>query len=452
MKNRKPIRTSTVSRRDFLGRAARAAGGVLCAPFLSRQVLAAPPSGTILHASIGASRQAGRDLELLARHACVKLVAIADVDESKSAAWKEKYPEARIYTDWRELFEKEKHLDTVNVSTPDHMHAAIAMSAMQLGKHVYVQKPLTHDVYEARQLTQFARVKRLVTQMGIQIQSGSEYRQAVKLIRDGVIGKVKEVHSWCGKIWGDTKPLPDRQDEPPPTFHWDLWLGTAAKRPFLGNGYYHPQTWRSRLDFGTGSLEDMGCHIFDPVFGALELTAPSSVRSAGPAPNQWNWAPNSRVHYVFPGTKCTAEPEFSLSWYDGAERPPKEILALTPVERLPGTGSIFVGTSGAMLLPHISRPRLFQNGEPLDLPLPEVEDGNHYTQFLQAVLANGRTGANFDYAGPLTETVLLGGIASRFRDTTLQWDATALEFKNLSEANPFLRRAYRDGWQVKGLS
>ena len=440
-------------RRVFLRRSVLAAAGVAVgAPFISSRSLATPASRTILHASIGASRQAGRDLELLARHPYVRLVAIADVDDTKAALWKEKYPAARIYQDWRELLEKEKQLDTVNVSTPDHMHAAIAMSAMQLGKHVYVQKPLAHDLYEVRQLTKFAKAKKLVTQMGIQIQSGSEYRQAVTLIREGAIGKVKEVYSWCGKTWGDTKPLPVRQDEPPAGFNWDLWLGTAATRPFIGNGYYHPQTWRSRLDFGTGSFGDMGCHIFDPVFGSLGLTAPISIRSEGPAPNQWNWAPNSREHYVFPGTKLTAGKTFNLCWYDGEERPPKAVLALAPVERLPGTGSIFVGTNGTMLLPHISRPKLFQNGELLDHPLPKVEDGNHYTQFLQAVLGNGKTGANLDYAGPLTEAVLLGGIASRFRDTTLLWNARSLKFQNVSAANQFLRRDYRDSWQVKGLS
>lgn len=441
------------SRREFLRRVSFAAAGAgLGAPFIARNLLAAPPSQTILHASIGASRQAGRDLELLARHPYVKLVAIADVDSEKSAPWKEKYPDVRIYQDWRELLDKEKQLDTLNVSTPDHMHAAIAMSAMQLGKHVYVQKPLTHDIYEARQLTKFAKEKKLITQMGIQIQSGSEYRQAVQLVQAGAIGKVQEVHSWCGKTWGDTKPPPERQDQPPTGFNWDLWLGTAAACAFIGKGYYHPQTWRSRLDFGTGTFGDMGCHIFDPVFGSLALTAPISIRSEGPAPNQWNWAPNSIVHYVFPGTQYTAGKTLNMTWYDGDQRPPQAVQALVTVEKLPATGSIFIGTKGVMLLPHISRPKLFQNGELLDHPLPKVEDGNHYTQFLQAVLGNGKTGANFNYAGPLTEAVLLGGIASRFRNTTLLWDARAMKFKNVSTANQFLRRDYRAGWNVKKLS
>jgi predicted dehydrogenase len=424
----------------------------LAAPFLTRYSLAAPASETILHASIGASRQAGSDLQWIARHPNVKLVAIADVDGSKSAPMREKFPEARIYQDWRELLEKEKELDSLNVSTPDHMHAAIAMSAMQLGKHVYVQKPLAHDIYEVRQLTRFARQKKLVTQMGIQIQSGSEYRQAVQLVRAGTIGKVKEVHSWCRKTWGAQNPPPDRRDTPPPEFDWDLWLGVAATRPFIGDGYYHPGNWRSRLDFGTGTFGDMGCHIFDPVFGSLGLTAPISVRSEGPAPNQWDWAVDAVVHYIFPGTDFTEDRQFKLSWYDGAARAPKEVLSLVNVERIPATGSIFIGTQGVMLLPHIARPRLFPEDQFADFQLPKVEDGNHYTQYVETILGRGKTGASFDYSGPLTEAVLLGGVASRFPQTTLEWNSRAMKFKNVREANQFRRREYREGWKVKGLS
>lgn len=439
----------SLSRRDFLR---HAAGAALAVPFLTRHALAAPPSQTILHASIGASRQAGSDLQWIARHPNVKLVAIADVDESKAAPMREKFPEARFYQDWRELLEKEKQLDSLNVSTPDHMHAPIAMAAMQLGKHVYVQKPLAHDIYEVRQLTNFARKNRLVTQMGIQIQSGSEYRQAVQLVRAGTIGKVKAVHSWCGKTWGDPKLLPDRRDTPPAGFDWDLWLGTAAARPFIGEGYYHPGNWRSRLDFGTGTFGDMGCHIFDPVFGALELTAPLSIRSEGPAPNDCNWALNAIIHYVFPGTKFTAERTLKMTWYDGAARPPREVLSLVNVERMPATGSIFIGTKGVMLLPHISRPRLFPEAQYADFQLPKVEDGNHYTQYVDTILGRARTGANFDYSGPLTEAVLLGGVASRFPQTTLKWNSRTLKFRNESAANAYLRREYRAGWRIKGLA
>jgi predicted dehydrogenase len=441
------------SRREFLRRASLAAAGTgVAAPFITRNLLAASPSDTLLHASIGASRQAGRDLDNLARQKNVRLVAIADVDETHSAPWKERFPDVRIYQDWRELLDKEKSLDILNVSTPDHMHAPIAMSAMQLGKHVYVQKPLTHDIHEARRLTEFAREKKLVTQMGIQIQSTSDYRQAVRIVRDGAIGKVKEVHSWCGKTWGDAGPQPDRRDTPPATFNWDLWLGTAATRPFIGDGYYHPQAWRSKLDFGTGSFGDMGCHIFDPVFSALELTAPISVRSEGPPPNQWHWAPNSIVRYVFPGTSFTAEKTFNMTWYDGKERPPQDVQALVTVENFPNIGSIFIGTKGVMLLPHIARPKLFPEKDFEGFTKPRVEDGNHYTQFLDAIRGKGAAGARFDYSGPLTEAVLLGGVASRFPKTTLNWDVKAMKVTNVAEANQFLRRTYRHGWEVKGLS
>jgi predicted dehydrogenase len=178
------------------------------------------------------------------------------------------------------------------------MHAPIALSAMQLGLHAYVQKPLTHDIYEARRLAEMARKKKLVTQMGIQVHSSAQYRSAVQLIQSGAIGKVREVHSWSEKKWGDPAPLPDRSDPVPETLNWDHWLGTAAPRPYL-RGYYHPSNWRKRIDFGTATFGDMGCHIYDPVFGSLELTAPVSVRSEVPAPTEHNWGDQRRYPVRF---------------------------------------------------------------------------------------------------------------------------------------------------------
>ena len=323
---------------------------------------------------------------------------------------------------------------------------------MQLGKNVYVQKPLTHDIYETRRLTEVAREKKLVTQMGIQIHSTLEYRLAVRLIQDGVIGKIKEVHSWSNKKWGDMEPLPDRTDPVPPNFDWDLWLGVCATRPFIGNGYYHPANWRKRLDFGTGTFGDMGCHIFDPVFKALDLTAPLSVRSEGPAPNKWNWAINAVIHYVFPGTKYTEGNTINITWYDGDAKPDKDVQALVGPNPIPGQGSIFIGTKGVMLLPHIARPILFPQDQFKEFKPPKVETANHYTQFLEAVRGNGTTWANFDYSGPLTESVLLGSVATHFPKTTLEWNAKALKFTNVNEANQYIRRQYRKGWEIKGLS
>jgi predicted dehydrogenase len=182
------------------------------------------------------------------------------------------------------MLEKERGgLDIACVGTPDHMHAPMAMSAMQLGLHVYVQKPLTHNIFEARRLTEMARKKKLVSQMGIQRHSSSEYRTAAQLVQSGAIGKVKEVHAWSNKKWGDPEPMPDRSDPVPETLDWDQWLGVAETRPYIAN-YYHPGNWRKRIDFGTATFGDMGCHIYDPIFEALQLKAPISVRSEGPVP------------------------------------------------------------------------------------------------------------------------------------------------------------------------
>ncbi len=442
------------SRREFLRRSSLAvAGTAFAAPFVNGcTTTTRTPSDVVLHASIGAGGQAHSDLMQLVGHKKLKLVAVADVDLTKAGKLKEKFPDIRIYQDWRELLKKEKDIHSVNVSTPDHMHAPIGMSAMNIGKHVYIQKPLAHDIYEVRKLTEFAAKKKLVTQMGIQIHSASDYRRAVKIIQDGAIGKIKEVHSWCGKGWGDLTALPDRRDVPPAGFDWNLWLGVMADRPFIGDGYYHPGNWRKRLDFGTGTFGDMGCHIFDPVFSALELTAPLTVRSEGKSPNQWNWATDAIVHYVFPGTNHTEGKTINVSWYDGESSPPAEVLALIGTEPKPGCGSIFIGTKGVMLLPHINRPKLFLEAQFEEYPMPKVEDGNHYHLFVDAILGGAKTGANFNYAGPLTESVLLGSVACRFPKTTMDWDAKNLRFTNVADANQFLRRKYRKGWEVKGLS
>src|SRR5207245_6086011 len=180
------------------------------------------------------------------------------------------------------------------------------------------------DLRGVSRLNEFAEKKGLVTQMGIQIHSTGHYRMAKKLVQSGAIGKVKEVHSWCPKSWGDPNPRPEATDPVPNGFDWNLWLGVCAERGFIGNAYYHPANWRKRLDFGTGTFGDMGCHIFDPVFDSIELSVPISVRSEGPCPNQWNWALDSHIQYLFSGTAWTAEKTLKVTWYDGAAKLPAE--------------------------------------------------------------------------------------------------------------------------------
>jgi len=437
------------SRRSFLKTIATTALG---APFITRGLMAQSPNSVVRHASFGSAGMAWSDVSEFSKFPQFKLVAVSEVDLNRTTELKKKFPDVPVYQDWRKLLDKEaKNIDSVNVSTPDHMHAPIGMSAMQLGKNLYGQKPLAHDLYEVRRVTEFAREKNLVTQMGIQIQSVNHYRLAVRLIQDGVIGKIKETHSWCPKSWGDPAPRPERTDPVPQGFDWNLWLGVVAERPFIGNEYYHPVNWRKRLDFGTGTFGDMGCHIFDPVFSAVGLHAPINVRSEGPTPNKWNWALDSKIHYTFPGNGRTAESTIPVHWYDGAAKPPAEVLKLLEGDERPETGSIFVGTDGVLVLPHWSRPLLYPDAKFKDFKFPDVPGGDHWEQFLQACQGNCKTTANFSYAGPLTEAVLLGGVASRFPQTTLKWDSAKMKF-DVAEANQFIRRSYRHGWSVKGLS
>jgi predicted dehydrogenase len=445
---------TSLNRRSFLK---QLAAGVAVAPFAARGLMARGQmaAGTIRHATFGAAGMAWSDVTAIARHPAVTVVAACDVDLNRTVEFRKKFPDARIYQDFRELLDKERDLDTVNVSTPDHMHATIGLAAMQRGLHVYGQKPLTHDLYEARQMTLTAREKRLVTQMGIQIHSHSEYRTAVKLVQHGAIGKVREVHTWSNKAWGDAGEQPARVDAVPKDFDWNLWLGVCKERPFIGGGWYHPSNWRKRLDFGTGTFGDMGCHIFDPVFEALALTAPISVRSEGAAPNTHSWATDAIVRYVYPGTEYTEGKTLPVTWYDGQQRPPEEIQALVTggkdgkaddkTNKLPDQGSIFIGAKGIMVLPHVGMPRLI-GADLKDAGIEKAEGVDHWIQFIDAALGVGKTGANFDYAGPLSESVLLGSVATRFPKTTLEWDGPGLRFTNVAEANAHVRRAYRAGW------
>jgi len=435
------------NRRTFLKASAFAA---VAAPAIIKGITAAPPSDRIFHASFGGAGMARADYTAISKADNVQLIAVADVDLSRTEGLREKWPELRIYQDWRELLDREKELNSVNVSTPDHMHAPIAMSALNLGLPVYGQKPLTHDIYETRRLTEQAREKGLVTQMGIQIHSSAEYRSAVELVQTGAIGKIKEVHTWSSKKWGDSASMPDRIDPIPAELSWNLWLGVCAERPFIGDRWYHPGNWRKRLDFGTGTFGDMGCHIYDPVFKALALTAPLSVRSEGAAPNQHSWATDAIVKYVFPGTEFSSGNTVNVTWYDGDRRPPEDIIRLAG-GKIPDQGSVFLGTDGVMVLPHVAAPILLPEDKFKGFQRPRIKPDNHWVQFIDAVRGNGQTSAGFDYSGPLSEAVLLGSVASRFPNKTLEWDAANLKFPNQPEADRFVRRSYRRGWEVEGL-
>jgi predicted dehydrogenase len=432
----------------------RAALATFAAPFVWRLHAHAAPSDTVIHASFGADGMAGSDIGSLTRSPNLKLVAVAEVDQNSKnlAALKKKYPELRVYEDFRVLLDKEKDLNSVNVSTPDHMHAPIAMSAMNRGLNVYGQKPLTQTLHEARRLTEVAAAKKLITQMGIQVHSSRSHKLIPELVHAGAIGKVKEVHSWSNKSWGDTKPKPAKTDPIPKGFAWDKWLGVAAERPFIG-GYYHPGEWRKRLDFGTGTFGDMACHILDPVFAALGVGNPSSIRSEiDAAPNDYNWSLDVQVKYVFPGSKFTTD-TVALTWYNGGVRPPKEVVAHIGNQGLDGQGSILVGTDGVMYSPYNKggMPILLPGDKFKDFKMPDTKGDDHYLQYVNAVRGMATTSAPFSYSGPLTEMVLLGCLATRFPKVDLKWDTKAMKVTNHEPANACVKKTYRKGWEVEGL-
>jgi predicted dehydrogenase len=440
--------THRTTRRTFITHAATA--GLALPTAMPKLVRAASSNGKVHHATVGCSGMPWNDVRNIARGDHVKIVAACDVDKRQFDGVKKNFPDAKLYTDWREMLAREdENLDSVNVGTPDHMHAPITVSALRRGKHVYCQKPLTHNVHECRRVTEEAREAGTVTQMGIQVHSRTEYRLAVRLLRDGAIGKVKESHSFSGKSWGGgTRPY--GKDPVPDPLHWEGWLGVAPWRPYLKD-VYHRRKWRRWQDFGTGNLGDMACHIFDPVFNGLELTAPVDVRSEGPEPFTETWPNTYTAHFTFPGTKHTGGDTVSLSWYDGGAKPPKRIRKLLGDMDLPRQGSIVVGTEGTMLIPHVGGPRLLPQKKFQKYEYPDLPPDNHWDQYVAACRGEGETSASFDYSGPLAETVLVGTIASRFKGQTLKWDAKNLKFTNASEPNRHVKEEYRDGWKVEGL-
>lgn len=440
-----------LTRRSFV-KSVASLGLALPALRASQLVRAASPNGLLRHASFGANGMAWADISSLTGSKTLKLVAVCDIDEARFDKVGKQFPDVARYTEWRKMLEKEdKNIDSVNVTVPDHMHASIALSALRLGKHVYCQKPLTKWVSEARALRLESQKRpKQMTQMGIQIHSSTEYRLGVHLIQSGVIGKIKRVHSFEAKSWGGKGERPAETSEIPAGFNWDHWLGVAPVRPFA-KGAYHPGNWRRWCDFGTGTFGDMGCHILDPVFKSLELTAPLTVQSVGPAATPEQWPERATVHYTFPGTKFTAGDTIEVTWYDGGEIPSAEVMGLMEDMKPPRAGSIFIGEKGVMVMPHVAGPRLFPKTQFADFKMPDVGPDNHWAQFVNACRGEGKTRTPWSYAGPLTESVLLGTVALRFPNQPLTWDAANLKVPNFADANQWTHRQYRDGWSIEGL-
>jgi predicted dehydrogenase len=446
------------SRRKFIQTTAT---GALAAPFLLQSCK--PDDGILQHACIGVGGMGFHDLKEFLKHEKVQIVAICDVDSDRLKTASELVPEARTYTDWRELLKKErKYIESVNVSVPDHSHFSIAYEAIQKRKHVYCQKPMCHDVAEVRELTKASVEKRVITQLGTQHASSANDRRGVQLIKEGAIGKIKHAYL-CSNRPGAIEryrlegPRPAAGQEPPAHLNWDLWLGTAPERPFVPD-IYHPMIWRCWLDFGTGWSGDIGCHIFDAVWKGLDLKAPKSVIAEvqaswknSPERRADNWPQGDHITWMFPGNEYTESDELPIEWFDGEMYPPQEIMDLFPHETYPAESAMLVGTEGALIIVHGAGLALLPKEKFENYDVPAFSDRNHYHHFVDACLGGEKTESHFAQTGPMTEAILLGTVAIRVPDTLLEWDADKMKFPNHPEADQFLRRKYRDGWSVGGF-
>jgi predicted dehydrogenase len=371
------------------------------------------------------------------------IVAVCDVDELYLAKAKERFPQAQAFQDFRKMLELPE-LDAVVISTADHTHAVATVAALGRGLHVYCEKPLTHSVAEARTVAKAARKAGKATQMGTQIHAGKNYRRVVELVQSGVIGPISEVHVWVtGKSWGGGE-RPTETPAVPPHLHWDLWLGPAPERPYHPD--YVPRNWRRWWDFGGGTLGDMGCHLMDLPFWALGLQTPTAVEAEGP-PVHSETAPGSlTVRYDFPARG--AQPPVRLTWYHGDE-PPAALLAAHGMTEPKGAGVLFIGQAGALFADYGARKLLpLEKFADFHAPPKTIPDSiGHHAEWIAACKTGAPTTCNFDYAGALTEAVLLGNVAYRVGQR-IEWDAPNLRITNVPDAARFLRREYRAGWTL----
>jgi predicted dehydrogenase len=451
--NQTKARPGIFTRRQFMGGLAASSAAFMVVP---SRVLglggSTSPNEKLNIAGIGIGGQGGSDINQMKSE---NIVALCDVDWAHAAGMFKQFPQAKRHKDFRKMLEEQKDIDAVVVGTPDHLHAFASMAAIKLGKHVYCEKPLTHSVWEARQVAQAAREYKVATQMGNQGQASEETRRLSELVWAGAIGPVREAHIWTDRpsnglfaeYWPQGVARPKETPPVPDTLSWDLWLGPAPERPY--NPAYLPFKWRGWWDFGTGALGDIGCHAMDPVFRALKLGAPTSVEATSTRVNEETYPLGSVVTYHFPARGDM--PPVKLVWYDGGLRPPRP-AELEDGQVMGTNGRLLIGDKGVMLGNRVvpeSRRKEFE-----ETPQTIPRSAGHYKEWIDACKGGKPGGSNFDWAGPLAEAVLLGNVALRAKlreDMTrykLLWDAPNLRITNLPEANQFLRREYRKGWSI----
>ena len=440
-----------MNKRTFL----KSAATIASTAFIPSVGWAFPKNKRLRTAHIGVGGMGAEDLKAVASHSLVDVVALCDVDSNALNAAKLIYPSAKTFSDYRELFETlGDQIDAVVVSTPDHTHAPASLMAMDIGKAVYCQKPLTHHISEARKMAELANKKNLVTQMGIQVHSFYDYKLATLLIQSGIIGKVNCVRAWSPKNWGYDGSAPKSFDTVPSNLDWNLWLGTAKKHQFK-EGIYHPSNWRKLIDFGCGTLGDMGVHIFDTPYNALSLDVPKTIKNECRLPNGFGFPEKNKVTYIFPPTNYTTN-ELKWVWYDGIGAPENhKDFSLPNNDKLHDQGAMFMGEKGRLYLPHFQElPRLIIDGKYVEIDVEKFglgmpvrdygsESKKHYHEFVDSCLGKASCSAPFSYGSKLTETILLGVIAGRFPGKTLHWDKNLSKFSE-EEANEFIDGTYRE--------
>jgi len=473
-----------ISRRKFIAQSAAAATAFTILPRFVLGKGYTAPSDKLYVAGIGVGGKGESDIANFAKTGRAEIAYLCDVDDRRAAKTVKNFPNAKYYKDYRVMLDKEhKHIDAVSVSTPDHNHAVQAMAAMQLGKHVYVQKPLTHDIYEARMLTQAAKKYKVVTQMGNQGASNDGVRQLAEWYQDGQVGDVHTVYCWTNRpVWPQGIPWPSQKAEIPKELDWDLWLGTAPFKDYVDK--LVPFNWRGWWDYGTGALGDMACHIIEPPFKVLGLGYPTEVECSvgsvyvdefkrGYFPE--SCPPSSHIILTFP--ERNGKPKVKMHWMDGGIQPerPEE---LGPNEKMGdgGNGVIFVGTKGKMMCgTYSSLPSLLPTARNQEVKTPQtikrIPGGaeGHYGQWVDACIAGygkNEVSSAFEIAGPLTESILMGNLALRSYDIRkprennatqfdypgrfikLLWDGPNMKITNFDDANQFVKREYRQGWTL----
>ncbi len=443
----------TPSRRRFLGQGALAAAGTLGFPAITR---CASPNGKLQVAVIGTGGRGGHNLGQVG--ATEDIVVLCDVNAQNLAQAAQRFPGARTYRDLREVFTRTDDIDAFVVSTTEHTHAFATLPALKLGKHVYSEKPLSRDVYEARLITEASAKANVATQMGTQIHADNNYRRVVELIQAGTIGAVTEVHVWVSRAWGWQSPedakrngdIVSSQERPamelpvPASLDWDLWIGPAPMRPYH-DIYFPGPKWYRWWDFGNGTMSDLGSHWNDLPFWALDLDVPLTIEAGGP-PVHAEIAPASMwARYTY-GARGKRGP-LTLTWYQGSEQP-----ALLKEKKIPGWGNgvLFVGDEGMLLSDygkHVLLPeeKFATYERPKETIPPSI---GHHKEWIHACKTGAPTTCDFAYSGPLTEANHLGNVAYR-AGVKLEWDAKNLRFPNHPEADHYIRREYREGWKLE---